>query len=290
MGKKTHPAAIRIDFTGWKNSVWFCRRSLQKNIVADFNIRESIAKHFSDSMICEVTIERTGDNAIVSLHTHRPSAVLAENQVEKLKEKLKKNHDLDVKFNIVEVFKPEASAQFICDQIVKQLENRGDYKKMAKNLIKFAMKSSSVKGISVIMSGRLGGAAIARTERLRQGSVSMQTFRDKIVYVKKPAQTIYGICGVKVFVSYHQFTNFGNDKFPRNERDDRNGPRNSDPRNFRDRNTTGPTGPRGNYRSNFGPNSRPSFGPNARPGFEPRAPRTDAEKPAVEGGKDVNAA
>lgn len=274
MGKKTNPAAIRIDFTGWKNSIWFTRRSLKTNIVADHQIRESSFKHFGDSMICDVTIERTGDNAVVSLHTHRPSAVLDEGKVDKLKEKLKKHYNLDVKINIVEVFKPEASAQFICDQIVKQLENRGDYKKTAKNLIKFAMKSSSVKGISVIMSGRLGGAAIARTERLRQGSVSMQTFRDKIVFVKKPAQTIYGICGVKVFVSYHQFTNFVSDRFPRNE---------NDPRNFRDRNQ----GTRGNY----GRNVRSGY---VRGGFngsakgviqksESETPKTEVEAAPKEG-------
>lgn len=258
MGKKTHPAAIRIDFTGWKNSVWFSRKSLKSNIVADFNIRSSVEKHFGDSMICDVTIERTGETSIVSLHTHRPSAILADNQVENLKEKLKKEFDLDIKFNIVEVFRPEASAQFICDQIVKQLENRGDFKKMAKNLMKFAMKSSSVKGILIIMSGRLGGAAIARTERLRQGSVSMQTFRDKIVYVKKPAKTIYGICGVKVFVSYHQ-NNFVPNKFPAGE--------NRDPRNFRDRNQRGPhsgQNPRGRENPRFnryqGPRSENTTG------------------------------
>jgi len=160
---------------------------------------------YSDGILSNVTIERNSGSVIVFLHTHRPGVIIGEksSQLDKFKAKVFKSLGINIKVNITEVYKPEASPQFICDQVVKQLVNRGDYKRTAKNCIKFAMKSSIVKGILIFIGGRLGGASIARIEKFRKGSVAMQTFRDKIIYCNKQAKTIFGICGVKVFVSYN---------------------------------------------------------------------------------------
>ena len=206
MGKKTNPAAIRIDFTGWQNSVWFAKgKQFVDGIKEDYFIRKIAYDFYESGIVCNVIIERTFGNIVLSLHTHRPGILIGEKgaNVEKLRKKILAVVGVNVKINVVEVYRPEANAQFICDQIVKQLINRADYKKTAKTCIRFAMKSSIVKGISVIISGRLGGASIARVERFKQGSVAMQTFRDRVIYCNKQAKTIYGICGVKVFVSYH---------------------------------------------------------------------------------------
>jgi small subunit ribosomal protein S3 len=212
MGKKTHPAAIRIDFSGWQNSVWFAKgKTFVNNIKEDYFIRKLAYEFYESGIVCNVTIERSVGNTIVSLHTHRPGILIGEKgvNIENLRKKVLEKVGVNVKINVIEVYRPEANAQFICDQIVKQLVNRSDYKRTAKSCLKFAMKSSIVKGISIIISGRLNGASISRIERFRQGSVALQTFRDKIVYCKKAAKTIYGICGVKVFVSYHQNSYIG---------------------------------------------------------------------------------
>lgn len=206
MGKKAHPAGIRIDFNGWKDSVWFDRKNLAKGIKEDFFIRKIAFNFYKNEILCNVTIERNFGFIVINLHTHRPSVLIGPKGVNitKIKEKIEKDLDVKVKINVVEIFKPEINAQFVCDQIVKQLITRGDYKKAAKSCIKFAMKSSNVKGIAIAVSGRLNGSSIARVEKFRKGSVAMQTFRDNIIYQNKPAKTIYGICGVKVFISYNK--------------------------------------------------------------------------------------
>lgn len=209
MGKKTHPAAVRIDINGWQNSVWFAKgKSFVDGIKEDYIIRQIAYSFYESGIVCNVTIERSAGSVVVSLHTHRPGILIGEKgaNIESLRKKILEKSGVNTKINVIEVYRPEANAQFICDQIVKQLIGRADYKRTAKSCVKFAMKSPIVKGISVIISGRLGGASIARIERFRQGSVSLQTFRDKIVYCKKSAKTIFGICGVKVFISYN--TNF----------------------------------------------------------------------------------
>jgi len=211
MGKKTNPAAIRIDFNGWTNVAWFgTKKTYGQNIYEDHVIRTSVAKSFPNEVIGNVTIERSFGNCVVFLHTHRPGFLIGEKgiNIEKLQEKIKTLIGKIVKINIVEIFKPEASAQLICDQLVQALINRSDYKRLAKSCVRFAMKSPSVKGISITIAGRLNGASIARVEKFKDGSVSLQTFRDKIIYVKKGAKTIFGICGVKVFVSYHSANSF----------------------------------------------------------------------------------
>jgi small subunit ribosomal protein S3 len=251
MGKKTHPAAIRIDFSGWQNSIWYTRgKNFASRIAEDYHIRKICFGFYEDGMLCDVTIERVAGVVIASLHTHRPGALYGEkgSNIEKLKNKIIKKLGIEIKLNVIEVYRPEANAQFICDQIVKQLVNRADYKKMAKSCMKFAMKSAIVKGLSITVGGRLGGASIARTDRFKIGSVARQTFRDKIIYKKKAAKTIYGMCGVRVLVSYNNNNFLRDNNFDKDFKKDR-GDRDSNFRRDRNNNPRGVTGG-SNYRGN----------------------------------------
>lgn len=205
MGKQTHPEGIRIDINGWKRNVWYAKTKTEYSrlIYEDYIINEVIKKYFDLGIIADVFIERANNNTVVTLHTPRPGFVVGDKgaNIEEIRKKIKALINSDVKINISEVYKPEASAKLICDQIVKLVEQRGNYKKVAKSVIRNVERSLVVKGISITVSGRLNGASIARTERFRSGSVSRQNFSHKISMHCHGAKTKFGICGVKVLVS-----------------------------------------------------------------------------------------
>ena len=151
--------------------------------------------------IAKIGIERTLNRITISMHTSRPGIIIGKggNEVDKIKEEIKKFTQKEVQINIVEIRRPEIDAAIVGETIAKQLEARVNFRRALKMAIASAMRMG-VEGIKVRVSGRLGGAEMARSEEYKEGRTPLHTFRADIDYALKEAQTVYGIIGVKVWI------------------------------------------------------------------------------------------
>jgi small subunit ribosomal protein S3 len=208
MGKKSHPTSLRMDFNGWNNVVWYTRdkKRYASMLHTDHKIRLFIVKFFEDGLISSESIERSGGNLVITLSTHRPGVVIGKQgaEIDKFKKAISKHLDTPVEVNVINISKPEIDASTISYFIRKKVAERGDYKKIIKNSIKYATKRDGdtfATGIKIRISGRLNGSSIARTEEFKSGSMPLHTFKTKIKLVVSHIKTIYGICGLKVYVA-----------------------------------------------------------------------------------------
>ena len=171
------------------------------SLIEDFKIRQYIKKNILNSGVSEIIIERSSKKITVSIHTSRPGFVIGKKgaDIEKIKKNIKKITDSEITLNIKEIKKPELNANLAADNIAQQLVKRIAYRRAMKRAMQSAMRLNA-KGIKVMVSGRLAGNEIARTEWLREGSIPSHTLRANIDYGVAEALTTYGIIGIKVWI------------------------------------------------------------------------------------------
>ena len=201
MGQKTNPIGNRLGIIrGW-DSNWFGGRKYADKLVEDDKIRKYLNVRLAKGGVAKVVIERTLKLITVTVHTARPGIVIGKGgqEVDKLKEELKKITRKDVQINIYEIKRPELDAQLVADGIARQLEARISFRRATKMAIASTMRMGA-EGIKVMCAGRLGGVEIARTEQYKDGRIPLHTFRADIDFAIGEAQTSYGKIGVKVWI------------------------------------------------------------------------------------------
>jgi small subunit ribosomal protein S3 len=201
MGQKVNPIGLRLGINRNWDSRWFPGENLAANIGEDHKIRKFLKKELYYAGVSQILIERTAKKLRVTVVAARPGIIIGKKgaDIEKLRVKLNKLVGKDVNVNIKEERKPQASAQLAAENVAMQLERRVAFRRAMKKVIQGAQKSGA-KGIKVSVSGRLGGAEMARTEWYLEGRVPLHTLRAKIDYGFAEAQTTYGIIGIKVWI------------------------------------------------------------------------------------------
>lgn len=207
MGQKVDPNGLRTGIIkGW-NSKWYADKAhFADNIVEDNKIRKFIKKKYYESTISKITVERAANKVIIGIYSGRPATLIgkAGAGVAQIKSEIDKLIGAEatkrqVSINIMEVQHPDADAQLVAESIAKQLEARGSFRRSMKQAMSKAIKAGA-KGIKTMVSGRLDGAEIARSEQYREGSIPLQTLRADIDYGVATANTTFGAIGVKVWI------------------------------------------------------------------------------------------
>ena len=201
MGQKTNPIGNRLGIIrGWESN-WYGGKSFGNMIAEDDKIRKYIFTRLAKASVSRVIIERTLKLLTITITTARPGIIIgkAGQEVDKLKEELKKLSGKDVQLNIVEIKRPELEAQLVASSIARQIENRISYRRAIKMAIAATMRMNA-EGIKVQISGRLNGAEMARSETYKDGRIPLSTFRADIDYALVEAHTTYGRLGVKVWI------------------------------------------------------------------------------------------
>ena len=201
MGQKTNPIGNRLGIIrGWESN-WYGGKSFGNMIAEDDKIRKYIFTRLAKASVSRVIIERTLKLVTITITTARPGIIIgkAGQEVDKLKEELKKLSGKDIQLNIVEIKRPELEAQLVASSIARQIENRISFRRAIKMSISSTMRMNA-EGIKVQISGRLNGAEMARTESYKEGRIPLSTFRADIDYALVEAHTTYGRLGVKVWI------------------------------------------------------------------------------------------
>ena len=201
MGQKVNPHGLRVGvIKGW-DSKWYAGKDYEKFLLEDIKIREFIKEKLFLSGISKVEIERASNKARISIHTAKPGMVIGRqgSNIELLKSDLKKMTESAIEINIVEVKTPDMDATLVAENIAAQLERRIAFRRAMKQCVGRTMRMGA-KGIKIMCSGRLGGAEIARSESLRDGSIPLHTLRADIDYGFAEAHTTYGCIGVKCWI------------------------------------------------------------------------------------------
>ena len=202
MGQKVHPTGIRLGIVKDHNSVWYADRdNYAKQLVTDLEVRAFIEKKLDNASVSRVVIERPAQTARITIHTARPGIVIGKKgeDVDALRKVLADKMGVPVHINIEEIRKPDLDAKLVAQNVAQQLERRVMFRRAMKRVVQNAMRQGA-EGIKVQVSGRLGGAEIARTEWYREGRVPLHTLRADIDYATYEAATTYGILGVKVWI------------------------------------------------------------------------------------------
>ena len=201
MGQKTNPIGLRLGIIkGWDSS-WYGGNKYDEKLVEDDKIRKYLNARLSKAGISKILIERTLKLVTVTIFTARPGIIIGKGgqEVDKLKEELKKLTSKEIQINISEIKRPELDAVIVATTIAKQIEGRVSYRRATKTAIASTMRIGA-EGIKVVISGRLGGAEMARGEIYKDGRIPLHTLRADIDYALVEAQTTYGKIGVKVWI------------------------------------------------------------------------------------------
>ena len=201
MGQKTNPIGNRLGIIrGWESN-WFGGKDFGKKVVEDEKIRNYLYARIHKGGIARIIIERTLKRITVTIHTSRPGIIIGKGgqEVDRIREELKKLTGKDVQINIIEIRKPELDAAIVAESIAKQIEARINYRRAIKMAIQSTMRAGA-EGIKVRVSGRLNNAEMARSEEYKEGRTPLHTFRADIDYSLKEALTVYGKIGVKVWI------------------------------------------------------------------------------------------
>ena len=202
MGQKVHPTGIRLGIVKEHNSVWYADgAAYAKHLITDLEVRALVEKKLAHASLSRVVIERPAQTARITIHTARPGVVIGKKgeDVDKLRKELTSMMGVPVHINIEEVRKPDVDAKLVAANVAGQLERRVMFRRAMKRVVQNAMRQGA-EGIKVQVSGRVGGAEIARTEWYREGRVPLHTLRADIDYATHEAATTYGIIGVKVWI------------------------------------------------------------------------------------------
>ena len=202
MGQKVNPHGMRVGVIKDWDSKWYAEADFSDNLVEDYNIRKFVKKELYSAGISKIEIERASDRVKVFIYTAKPGVVIGKGgaDIEKLKAKIQKLTTKKVSIDIKEIKRPDGDAQLVAENIALQLENRVSFRRAMKSVMSRTMKIAGVKGIKTSVSGRLGGADMARTEFYSEGTIPLQTLRADIEYGFAEADTTYGKVGVKVWI------------------------------------------------------------------------------------------
>ena len=225
MGQKINPTGLRIGVIKDWESRWYAKKSdFGDTLVEDYELREYLLETLAPAGVPKVEIERTAKRVRINIHVAKPGMVIGRGgaEIEKLKATLEKKLGKEVSLNIIEIKNPDVNAQLVAESIASQLERRISFRRALKQAIGRAMKLGS-KGIKCQVSGRLGGAEIARSETYKEGTIPLQTIRADIDYGFAEAKTTYGRIGVKVWIYTGEVLQVSNNE--RRERPARRRPR-----------------------------------------------------------------
>lgn len=202
MGQKVNPHGLRVGIIKDWDSKWYAgKKEFGDLLVEDYKIRKFIKKDQYEAGIAKIEIERKADRIYATIYAAKPGIIIGRggSEIDKLKTRLEKMTGKSVNVNIMEVKQPDINAQLVAENIAAQLERRISYRRAMKQVMGRSMRLG-VKGIKTGVSGRLGGAEIARTEQYHEGTIPLQTLRADIDYGFAEAATTYGIIGVKVWI------------------------------------------------------------------------------------------
>jgi small subunit ribosomal protein S3 len=201
MGQKINPIGFRLGVVkGW-DSNWYGGKDFAEKLYEDQKIRKYVLARIPKGGIAKVIIERTLKRITLTIHTARPGVVIGKGgaEVDKLKEELKKITNKDIQINIFEIKRPELDAKLVGESIAQQLQARISFRRAMKQAIAASMRVGA-EGIKVKLSGRLGGAEMARSEMYKEGRIPLHTLRADIDYALSEALTVYGLIGIKVWI------------------------------------------------------------------------------------------
>jgi small subunit ribosomal protein S3 len=202
MGQKVHPEAMRVGYIhDWKSN-WFTERHFADYLAEDVRIREHIVNKLAHAGLSSITIRKDANELEVNIHTARPGIVIGKSgsEVDALRRDLHKMTSKQIKVNILEIKRPELDASLVAQSIAEQLQNRVAFRRAMKRALTSAMRSGA-KGVKVQVSGRLGGAEMARTESYSDGRVPLHTMRADIDYGFYESRTTFGRIGVKCWIN-----------------------------------------------------------------------------------------
>lgn len=201
MGQKVHPIGIRLGIVQDWNSKWYANKNYAQFLNQDINLRKYLKKKLLAAAVSKINIERAAGNAVVTIKTARPGILIGKKggSIEELRSDIASKLGVPVHLNIEEIRKPELDSILVAESIAQQLEQRVMFRRAMKRAVTSTMKAGA-KGVKICVSGRLGGAEIARSEWYREGRVPLHTFRADVDYGTAEAKTTYGIIGVKVWI------------------------------------------------------------------------------------------
>ena len=202
MGQKVHPTGFRLGVVKKHNANWYAKgKSFKENLIEDLKVRDFLKNKLRFSSVSKVEIDRSAQNFTVSIHTSRPGIIIGKKgeEIENIKKSIEKIVNRPAQVQIKEVRKPDLDATILAEGIAQQLERRVQFRRAMKRAVQSALRQGA-KGVRTEVSGRLGGAEIARTEWYREGRVPLHTLRADVDYGTAEAATTYGIIGVKVWV------------------------------------------------------------------------------------------
>lgn len=216
MGQKTNPISLRLGIIkGW-DSFWYGGRQFDQKLIEDYKIRKYLNARLSKAGVSKIQIERNLKLITVTINTARPGIIIGKGgqEVDKLKEELKNLTGKEVQLNISEIKRPDLDAFLVASNVARQIEGRTSYRRAVKAAISNTMRMGA-EGIKIMVSGRLGGAEIARREQFKEGRIPLHTLRSDIDYARDEAHTTYGRIGIKVWICRGEiygrpdFFNFG---------------------------------------------------------------------------------
>ena len=202
MGQKSNPIGLRLQINRTWDSRWYAEgRDYAKLLSEDIEIRKHIVENLPQAAISKVVIERPAKLCRISIYAARPGVIIGKKSadIEKLRAKLSKMTESEVKLNIVEIRKPEIDAKLVAQGIADQLIRRVAFRRAMKRAVQSALRLGA-EGIKIVCGGRLGGAEIARVEWYREGRVPLHTLRANVDYAEAEALTAYGIIGIKCWI------------------------------------------------------------------------------------------
>ena len=202
MGQKVNPNGLRLGINKDWDSKWYAnKKDFSKYLNNDVKIRKYFEKDSKNNGINKIQIERNEKRCEVIVHTSKPGVIIGRGgeQIEVMKKDLSKLVNEDVQISIVDIKKPDLCAQIVADSIATQIENRASFRMAQKRAIRNAMKAGA-KGIKTLVSGRLGGADMARSEGYTEGTIPLHTLRADVDYATSEADTTFGKIGVKVWI------------------------------------------------------------------------------------------
>jgi small subunit ribosomal protein S3 len=274
MGQKIHPHGLRVGVIKDWDSRWYARNEkVGDMLVEDYNLRKYLKSALYSAGIPKIEIERDSTKVRIYLHCARPGVVIGKGgtEIERLRLELEKKLGKPVVVNIVEVKSVDTNAQLVAENIAQQLEKRISFRRAMKNSMGRAMRAGA-RGIKVMVSGRLGGAEIARSECYHDGTIPLQTIRADIDYGFAEANTTYGKIGIKVWIYKGEVLS----------QTLRTTPRTLDTKNFRERNDQRRRRDGDRRGGNFNRDRKPGNRPQG--GYNNRGPRTNGGPAPKEGG------
>lgn len=202
MGQKIHPHGLRLGISSDWKSRWYADKQYADYLAEDIKIRDLLSTGLERAGISDVVIERTRDRVRVDIHTARPGIVIGRrgSEADRIRGQLEKLTGKQVQLNILEVKNIDADAKLVAQSIAEQLANRVAFRRAMRKAIQSAMRQPQVKGIKILLSGRLGGAEMSRVERYHEGRVPLHTLRAEIDYGTAEAHTTFGRIGIKVWI------------------------------------------------------------------------------------------